>query len=97
MVESVVGCKWSLRVLGAVRAGVNRPGALTRSIPGLTSKVLSERLEKFVRYGIFERRSYPEIPPRVEYGLTAFGEKFAAILDAVEALEREARAGRTKG
>lgn len=92
MVESVVGCKWSLRVLAAVRSGVNRPGALTRAIPGLTSKVLAERLEKFVRFGIFERRSYPEIPPRVEYALTPFGERFASILDAVEALERDADA-----
>lgn len=89
MVESIVGCKWSLHVLSQVRAGVNRPGALVRNNEGLTTKVLNERLTKLVRFGIFEKVSYPEVPPRVEYKLTAFGEKFTRIIDEVERLERE--------
>ncbi|MEK6702943.1 MAG: winged helix-turn-helix transcriptional regulator [Planctomycetota bacterium] len=55
-----------------VRRVVNRPGALLRSTPGLTQKVLRERLDKFVRSGIFAGVQYPEIPPRVEYRLTPF-------------------------
>jgi DNA-binding HxlR family transcriptional regulator len=50
---------------------------------------LSERLDKFIRFGIFEKRSFPEIPPRVEYSLTPFGEKFVGIIDEVERLQRE--------
>lgn len=89
MVESIVGCKWSLHVLACVRKGVNRPGAIERSAEGLSAKVLSERLDKFIRFGIFEKRSYPEIPPRVEYSLTPFGEKFVRIIDEVERLQNE--------
>ncbi|HXE74587.1 MAG TPA: helix-turn-helix domain-containing protein [Candidatus Xenobia bacterium] len=90
MVEDVVGCKWSLAVLGAIRRGVRRPGSIRRSIDGLTAKVLNERLRKLAAYGILERRAYPEIPPRVEYRLTAFGRKFAGILRSIERLERQA-------
>lgn len=90
MVEDVVGCKWSLAILQHVRKGVCRPGALERDIPGLTTKVMNERLKKLVSYNVLERLAYPEIPPRVEYKLTPFGEKFMGILDAIERLETDA-------
>lgn len=93
MVESIIGCKWSLHVLAQIRAGVNRPGALARSARGLTTKVLNERLDKMLRFGIIARHAYPEVPPRVEYTLTPFGERFAEILDAVERLKHDAAAG----
>lgn len=89
MVEDVVGCKWSLCVLDLVSRGVCRPGAMTHSIAGLTTKVLNERLRKLVRFGILERQSYAEIPPRVEYRLTAFGQRFTSLIDAMHALERD--------
>lgn len=88
MVESIVGCKWSLHVLQAVRRGVCRPGALQKSMAGLTNKVLNERLRKLVRFGILEKIQYPEVPPRVEYRMTVFGQRFAVILDDIEALQR---------
>ena len=89
IVEDIVGCKWSLAVLGAVRRGVQRPGAIEHTIDGLSKKVLNERLAKLVRLGILDKRSYAELPPRVEYTLTAFGEKFCGLLDGIEALQRE--------
>ncbi|GAB5559914.1 MAG: helix-turn-helix domain-containing protein [Synoicihabitans sp.] len=89
MVENVIKCKWSLTVFRLVREGINRPGAMERAVPGLTTKVLNERLRKFVRFGIFSRKEFPEIPPRVEYSITSFGEKFGGILDAVDALQRD--------
>jgi len=88
MVENIVGCKWSLRVLALVREGVNRPGAMEHAVDGLTAKVLNERLKKLTRYGILDKTVYPESPPRVEYRLTDFGRRFSALLDEVEALER---------
>lgn len=90
MVEDIVGCKWSLTVIALVRDGVVRPGAMERRTAGLTTKVLNERLRKMVRFGILEKRSYAEIPPRVEYRLTRFGRKFVAILDRIDALQEEA-------
>ena len=89
MVEDIVGCKWSLAVLGAVRGGVCRPGAMEHAIEGLSKKVLNERLSKLVRFGILDKHAYPEVPPRVEYRLTPFGNKFCGVLDGIEALQRE--------
>jgi len=89
MVESIVGCKWSLHVLSQLRQGVNRPGSLARTDPGLTTKVLNERLAKMVRFGIVDKHSYPESPPRVEYHFTEFGQKFLGLIDAIERLQEE--------
>jgi DNA-binding HxlR family transcriptional regulator len=89
MVEDIVGCKWSLAVLGAVRGGVYRPGAMEHAIDGLSKKVLNERLSKLVRFGILEKQVYPELPPRVEYRFTSFGDRFLGVLDGIDALQRE--------
>ena len=91
MVENIVGCKWSLRVLALVREGVNRPGAMEHAVDGLTAKVLNERLKKLARYGILDKTIYPESPPRVEYRLTAFGQQFSALLDQIDQLEKTLR------
>lgn len=89
MAEDILGCKWSLTVLQLVRQGIYRPGLMERSVEGLTTKVLNERLRKLTRYGILQRHAYPEIPPRVEYCLTPFGEKFVGILDKLAELDEE--------
>lgn len=61
---------------------------MQRSVEGLTAKVLNERLRKLLRYGIIEREVFAEVPPHVEYRLTAFGQKFGGVLERIEALER---------
>lgn len=91
MVESIVGCKWSLSVLGAIRKGVHRPGAIERACAGISTKVLNERLRKMVRFRIVERTSFGEIPPRVEYRLTPFGRRFVRLLDDIEELQESVR------
>ena len=89
MVEDIVGCKWSLSVLDLVNRGVSRPGAMLRSIDGLTAKVLNERLRKLIRFGIVEREVFAEVPPHVEYRLTAFGRQFIEVLARIEALDAQ--------
>lgn len=89
IVEDIVACKWSLSVLAGLRSGVCRPGALQREIEGISTKVLNQRLSKMVRYGVLSKRSFPEIPPRVEYQLTRLGHRLLTILDQVDALQRE--------
>jgi DNA-binding HxlR family transcriptional regulator len=94
IVEDVIGCKWTLHVLGQVRAGVCRPGQLVRTAEGLTTKVLNERLSKLVRYGVLEKVSYPEVPPRVEYHLTRLGSRLNTVLDAIASLQDDVDGGR---
>ena len=89
LLEDVIGCRWTISVLRAVANGVHRPGALERSIEGISTKVLNDRLRHFTRAGIFERQQFPEIPPRVEYRFTAFGRKFLRLLREVERLQAE--------
>ena len=89
MVEDIIGCKWSLTVLSLVAGGVARPGAMQKRVTGLTAKVLNERLRKLLRFGIIERQIFAEVPPRVEYRLTAFGRRFDGVLKEIAALESE--------
>ncbi len=84
----MVGCKWSLAVLGEIRAGVRRPGEIERAIVGLSKKVMNERLRKLQRYGIIEKRVFPEVPPRVEYRLTRFGARFSTLLKGIDRLQQ---------
>lgn len=89
MVENIIRCKWSLSVLDLVKNGVNRPGAMERAVDGLTTKVLNERLRKLVRFGILEKTTFPEVPLRVEYEFTDFGQRFIRLLEAIDELEEE--------
>ncbi|HXI71181.1 MAG TPA: helix-turn-helix domain-containing protein [Verrucomicrobiae bacterium] len=89
LLEEVLGCRWTISVLRAVGSGVNRPGALERYITGISAKVLSDRLKRFLRAGIVERVVFPEIPPRVEYRLSVFGKKFLRLLREAEKLQAE--------
>lgn len=89
MVETIYGCKWSLTVYQLLANGINRPGEMVRSVEGLSTKVLNECLKRNVNFGILERVSYNEIPPRVEYIITPFGTKFIRILDELEHLQDE--------
>lgn len=88
MVESIIGCKWSVRLLGLLADGSTRPSGLLRACPGLSSKVMNERLRKMMRFGIVRRKVFGEKPPvEVEYALTPFGRRFMGILDEVRRLQ----------
>ena len=88
MVESIVGCKWSLRLLQLCADGQSRPNAFLRACPGLSAKVMNERWQKMLRFGIVRRTVFGEKPPvEVEYLLTPFGRRFLGILDEVRRLQ----------
>lgn len=89
MVETIYGCKWSLTVYGLLKEGINRPGEMVRSVEGLTTKVLNQCLKRNVDFGILEKQSFNELPPRVEYHVTSFGEKFLEVLKEIEKLNDE--------
>lgn len=93
MVESIVGCKWSLRVLAAIRSGATRPGEIERACKGISTKVLNQRLRKMQGFGVLSRESFHEIPPRVEYALTEFGNAFVGLLDEIQALDARVSSG----
>ena len=69
-----VGDKWSiLAILFLGRHGTMRFNELKRSIDGVSQRMLTVTLRSLERDGLLTRRVYPEVPPRVEYELTALG------------------------
>lgn len=91
--EDVVGCKWSAAVVGALQRGVTRPGQLERYIPGISTKVLNERLRKLVAYGLATRADHSAASLHVEYRLTSTGAKLASVIEQLHALQEEHTAG----
>ena len=89
MVETIYGCKWSLTLYKLLAHGINRPGEMVRNVEGLSTKVLNQCLKRNIEFGILNKVIYNELPPRVEYEITAFGQKFLAILDQLEQLQQE--------
>lgn len=85
-----MGCKWSAAVVGALQRGVVRPGKLERYIPGISTKILNERLRRLLEYGLIVRRDLSEATTlHVEYHLTPAGERLAGIIEQLHALQTE--------
>ena len=95
--EDVIGCKWSVSVLHAVREGVTRPGALEREIAGISTKVLSERLRKLTHYGLLKKATFPEVPPRTEYSLTGAGHRLTDLIEQIKQLDSQIQSSEASG
>jgi len=65
--------RWGGLVLAALLPGKLRFSAIRDRIGGISEKMLAQTLREFERDGLLERRQFPEVPPRVEYELTAAG------------------------
>lgn len=77
----VIKCKWTLAIIRELTVQTSRPSEIQRALPGLSHKVLSDRLKKLEDFGLVDRVSYPEIPPRVEYTLTDQGHDLLGVLE----------------
>jgi DNA-binding HxlR family transcriptional regulator len=80
----IVGRRWSGPIVKAVLAGVHRFSDIEAVIPGLSPKLLSERLRELEAEGIVQRTVHAERPVRVEYALTEKGRDLSRVIDAVE-------------
>jgi len=77
----IISGKWTVLILRDLSKGVNRFSVLERSLVGISPKTLSERLKGLEKAGIVTRKSYPEVPPRVEYTLTSMGWDLIPLID----------------
>jgi len=78
---SLINGKYKLTILYALfRLGVLRYNELRRYLGIVTHKTLSSTLKELEADGMVIRKEYPQIPPKVEYSLSAKGESFIPIL-----------------
>lgn len=87
------GVEWALRLLEGrwkmmiifhlFARGVLRFSELERAIPAVSQKMLIQQLRELERGGIVSRTVYPQVPPKVEYRLTEWGQAMCPALDAL--------------
>lgn len=77
----LLGGKWTLLILFQINERVIRYGELKRCIPKISEKMLIQELNSLVANKLVSKKSFPEIPPKVEYSLTDLGLKTLPIVD----------------
>lgn len=77
----VISGKWTLLIIRDLAAGSLRFCELERSLEGISPRTLSLRLRTLEAEGIVERTTYPEVPPRVTYGLTDKGSDLVPLIE----------------
>ncbi len=85
----LIGGRWKARILWKLYNGTLRFGELRRGLPGITEKMLAQQLKELEQDQLIIRTQYPEMPPRVEYSLSAFGRSLAPVLEALKAWGEE--------
>lgn len=80
---TLIGDKWKVLILRDLLTGTKRFGELKKSIGSVSQKVLTTQLRAMEENGLLTRTVYAEVPPRVEYNLTALGKSLHPILDAM--------------
>jgi len=84
---TILSGPWTTYILWLLRGrGPMRFGQLKKQMPGISAKVLTERLRMLEQVGILDRDHEPTIPPKVTYSLTARGHELDAALGALDAL-----------
>ena len=76
----VIGGKWKTLILYSLHYKVLRFGELKKAIPKITQKMLTQQLRELEADGLVKRKSYNEIPPRVEYKITSYAKELGPIL-----------------
>src|SRR5436189_3087676 len=85
----IISGKWTLLLIRDLADGRQRFCELERSLEGISPRTLSLRLRALEEQGIVERKTFPEVPPRVEYSLTEKGRALVPIIEGMRSYGRE--------
>lgn len=80
---NLIGGKYKSLILWNLMGGTLRFSELRKEVVCATPKMLTQQLRELEKDGLINRKIYPEVPPRVEYSLTEFGQSIAPILTAM--------------
>jgi len=80
----IAGGKWKPLIIHYLLSGTKRFGELKKMIGGVTQRSLTLQLRELEANGIISRKVFAEVPPRVEYTLTALGCTLAPTLEAMK-------------
>ncbi|MCH7409869.1 helix-turn-helix transcriptional regulator [Belliella sp. DSM 111904] len=80
----LIGGKWKPIILYCLRSETRRFGEIAARIPSISRKVLTEQLRELEQDNLILRVQFNEIPPRVEYSLTAMGKSLSPVLHEME-------------
>ncbi len=72
--------KWKIAIIWQIHQGNKRPSEFLRGINQVDRRVLNQHLKEMIADGLLTKKSFNELPPKVEYRLTDLGEKLVAIL-----------------
>lgn len=78
---SIIGKKWAVLIIRDLLTGKKRFGELLVSLNGISPRTLSARLVELEEDEVINKKIFPEMPPHVEYSLTARGRALHTILD----------------
>lgn len=76
--------RWTVSILYASYGGAQRFNEFRQAVGEIPPRTLAQRLVDLERAGVLERRVVDARPPRVEYVLTAEGQRLKAVIDALE-------------
>ena len=85
----IISGKWTLLIIRDLADDSMRFCELERSLSGISPRTLSLRLRALEEQGIIERKTYPEVPPRVEYALTEKGKALAPLIEQMRSYGRQ--------
>jgi DNA-binding HxlR family transcriptional regulator len=88
---SVIGGLWKPLILFHLFSGKKRFMELTRAIPNATQRMLTLQLRELETDGVILRHVYPQIPPKVEYEISPFGQSLEPILLSLRSWGEEYR------
>lgn len=80
----VIGGKWKICIIDALRDGHLRPSELFKAIPDASERVINQQIRELLMHKIIDRKIYAEQPPRSEYFLTALGKSALVLIDSLD-------------
>ena len=79
----LISGRWKTVIIFCLLSGTRRFSEVKRFVPGITQRVLTRQLRELEADGLVARHVHAEVPPRVEYSITAFGRSLEPVLESM--------------